>query len=824
MTDDQLRNWVSNQVDQFVAMLPRYDQYAMVLDQVLRKATAELAPLAIVQTRRKSVTSFAEKCLRKRARRPDPVHQFTDLCGARVIARTRSEVDRLCRFVEENFDVDRENSVDASKRLLPSEFGYRSVHYIVNLRNDVDYGVAIPQEVLGLRAEIQARTTTEHAYSDFAHDLTYKGAFELPLAWRRQLAGAAATLEEVDAVFTRIEQGLREYASSYGRYLSDEERQEEIARLEIVLEHDPGNPELADRLARLAMARGDWERVVTVLSPLVDADPAGAPHPVRRDLGIALCQLHHGQPDHPDYRLAQAHLARASEAGDVDALCAYAGTWKAIDVDRARELYRQAFELDPTAPEALGDYLELQLDRDPNLLDSIRPLLGQVIDRCQHQVVAGTNVPWALFDLGRFHLLKDEPYEALGAYSEAVVLSPAGWVVATSLESLERLTRSMRDRPGVEWSRRLLLLALAARFDDPDALARIRALATPDAPELTGPAVIVAGGTDPRMHAQMAGYADLLNSALADFEGVVLSGGTTQGICGIVGDIGRARGGALHTVGYLPRLLPMDATADPRYDELRQTDGHGFSPLEPLQNWIDLLAAGNRPADVRVLGINGGRIAAAEYRIALALGATLGLVADSGREAGRLLGDERWAGHHLVRLPRDGETLRAFLAPAASHPLPEDTQLRLGRSIHESYRRERLRTPPTTDAATTGWDQLPDDLRASNLAQADAIAAKLARIGCEIVTADAPAEPAAFTPDEVEQLAQVEHGRWVAERLLAGWSWGEERDVEHRRSPYLVDWLSLPDDIRDRDREAVRAIPDLLAGVGLAMRRVPASE
>ena len=51
MTDDQLRNWVSNQVDQFVAMLPRYDQYAMVLDQVLRKATAELAPLAIVQTR-----------------------------------------------------------------------------------------------------------------------------------------------------------------------------------------------------------------------------------------------------------------------------------------------------------------------------------------------------------------------------------------------------------------------------------------------------------------------------------------------------------------------------------------------------------------------------------------------------------------------------------------------------------------------------------------------------------------------------------------------------------------------------------------------------
>jgi ppGpp synthetase/RelA/SpoT-type nucleotidyltranferase len=814
----ETRAWLADQVGQYAALAPRYWRYAEVLDQVLRLAVSEIAPQAIVQARCKSVTSFAEKCLRKQAGHPNPVHQFTDLCGARLIARTRSEVDELCRFIVGSFDIDWENSVIASQRLRPSEFGYRSVHYIVCFRTDMDYGVPVPDEVVGLKAEIQARTTTEHAYSDFVHDLTYKEAFELPVAWQRQLAGAAATLEEVDGVFARIEKGLREYASAYGRYLPEPELEAEIARLEMVLDYDPGNTGLAGRLARLAIAHGDWQRVVTVLSPLV-AGPAKAPLPALRDLGVALCKLHSGSPDDPEYRAGQAYLERASEAGDVDALCAYAGTWKNIDDDRARDLYRRAFELDPTDPYALGNYLESQLAREPGLIDSVRPLLQQSAERCRHQVTAGINLPWALYDLGRFHLLLDQPYDALGYLAEALACSSAAWMVETYLASLERLTTPLGGRPGAEWARRLLLLALAARFGDTAALDRIQALATPTAAPLTGPAVIVAGGTDARIQARMKDYESLLRSALAGFAGVVISGGTIQGICGIVGQIGRERGDALRTVGYLPQLVPPDATADLRYTELRQTAGHGFSPLEPLQNWIDLLASGIPPPNVKVLGVNGGQIAAAEYRIALAVGATVGLVADSGREASRLLAEKRWERPRLVRLPADGETLRAFLTPPVQ-PLPEDIRLRVGQAIHESYRRDRRRSQPVIDPALGDWDQLPGDLQASNLAAADDIAAKLARIGCAVAGVDAPGETVtAFLDNEVELLAEAEHGRWTSERLLAGWTCGEEHDVENRRSPYLVDWSSLSEDIKKRDRAVVEAIPGLLASVGLGIRR-----
>ena len=817
-TTTDLRAWVTDQVGKYAAAYPSYQRYAEALGVVLRRAADTLAPLAIVQTRPKSIASFAEKAVRKQATRPDPVNQFTDLCGGRLIGRTRSEVDALGRFVVDHFSVDWENSVDASQRLRPTEFGYRSVHYIVSLRPDVDYGVDIPDDVRGLKAEVQLRTVAEHAYSDFGHDLTYKGAFPLPLAWERELAGAAATLEEVDGIFSRVEDGLRAYATNYGRYLGEEEARAEVDRLLIVLEHVPTNSGLADRLAHLAIALGDWPLVVRVLSPFVAADAAASPIPVLRDLGTALCRLHRDQPAGDDHRRGQRYLEIACAADDVDAICTLAGTWKGVDDARARDLYRRAFELDPANPYPLGNYLELELERDPAVLRSMGPLLRGGIERCERHVAAGINLPWAHFDLGRFHLLLGEPYEALAAYASAITTSTAAFMIETSLASLEHLGRALGDPPGFDWARRLLLLGLACRFAPEVAMERVRRLASTGVPPLVPPVVIVAGGTDPRLEEQMRGYADLLAFGFAGFTGTILSGGSSQGVSGIVGDIGRASGGRIRAIGYLPGLIPPDATPDPDYDELRTTAGAGFSPLEPLQNWIDLVASGVSAAGVRVLGVNGGQIAALEYRIALALGATVGLIADSGREAGRLLGDERWTSSRLLRLPVDPETLRVFVAPVPE-PLPEPTRATLGRFIHERSRQERG-PRPDIDPSLADWDQLPEDFRDSNLQQADHIGAKLRRIGCVAVPDGAAGEPAAFTPAEIEEMAEIEHGRWTAERLLGGWTWGETRDPARRRSPYLVRWRDLPHEIQEIDRQAVRRIPDVLATVGLSVRRV----
>ena len=816
---DERRAFVAEQVREYASVRPRYVRYAAILEEVLGAAAQRVAPHAIVQARPKSIASFAEKMLRKRAEAPDPVHDFTDLCGARVIARTRSEVEALRRYVVDHFDIDWENSADTSERLKPAEFGYRSVHYIGALRTDVDYSVPVADEVYGLKAEIQLRTFAEHAYSDFAHDLTYKGAFPLPIAWRRELAGVAAALEEVDTIFARVEVGLREYASSHGAYLTDEQLRDEIARLKIALEHDARNATLADRIASLALALGDWHDVVATLSPFVGDEPASVRPAVLRDLGVALCHLHAEAPDGDEYRRGQHYLelASAPDVGDVDAVCSYARTWRNIDETLARELYRRAYELDPANPNALSNYLEAELDRDPALLTSVRPQLRAGVERCRRHIAARINLPWAYYDLGRFHLMLDEPFDALDALARAIDTSTAAFIVEQNERSIARLGDAIGEGPGLEWARRLLLLGLATRFGSPSARTELLARSTPGATPLAAPVVIAAGGTDPRLEAEMRKYAALLSDAFSDFEGTILSGGTTQGISGIVGELGRDNP-RIRTVGYLPALVPNDATTDPGYDEIRATSGHGFSPLEPLQNWIDLLASGIAPATVRLLGVNGGRIAATEYRIALALGATVGLVADSGREAGRLLAEEGWSVAHLVRLPADAETLRAFLTLAPPQ-LPDATRNALARSIHEEFRQERLRTQPADDPALSPWERLPDDLRMSNLAQADHIVEKLRRIGCAVVAADAPGAPAAFSTAEIERLAEMEHGRFNAERLLAGWTVGAARDAARRTSPYVVAWEDLPDDVKELDRNAVRNIPDLLATIGLSIRR-----
>ncbi len=90
-----------------------------------------------------------------------------------------------------------------------------------------------------------------------------------------------------------------------------------------------------------------------------------------------------------------------------------------------------------------------------------------------------------------------------------------------------------------------------------------------------------------------------------------------------------------------------------------------------------------------------------------------------------------------------------------------------------------------------------------------------------MVSARPAGETVTLTTDEVERLAEMEHGRYNAERLLEGWTWSEVKDDDRRTSPHLVSWTELADDIREYDRQTVREIPEFLAKIGLAVQRRP---
>jgi hypothetical protein len=146
----------------------------------------------------------------------------------------------------------------------------------------------------------------------------------------------------------------------------------------------------------------------------------------------------------------------------------------------------------------------------------------------------------------------------------------------------------------------------------------------------------------------------------------------------------------------------------------------------------------------------------------------------------------------------------------------------LARGIHEDFvaaRRNDPANPP--DAVMAPWDYLREDYRESNRQQADHMAIKMRAIGCRIVEASAPGDALpAFTLDEVEMLAQLEHRRWNAGRWLSGWRYGPQTDKPRRIHDCLVPWAELTEAMKELDRVPVRNIPQWLARAKPAMKVV----
>jgi hypothetical protein len=147
----------------------------------------------------------------------------------------------------------------------------------------------------------------------------------------------------------------------------------------------------------------------------------------------------------------------------------------------------------------------------------------------------------------------------------------------------------------------------------------------------------------------------------------------------------------------------------------------------------------------------------------------------------------------------------------------------LARANHQTYLTNQRARGVSEDRSIVPWEELPESLKNSNRRFADSIGSALDYVGYAIVPApllDADRSTPAFTDDELEELAKREHDRWVADLMRDGWRLTRgEKDPIQKLHPLLVPWASLSEAERDKDRDAVRAIPELLASAGLSVIR-----
>jgi hypothetical protein len=312
--------------------------------------------------------------------------------------------------------------------------------------------------------------------------------------------------------------------------------------------------------------------------------------------------------------------------------------------------------------------------------------------------------------------------------------------------------------------------------------------------------VIFAGGARSISAIGEETIGELIDGALVGYDGMILSGGTDEGVPGLVAQAAKRLGLSDRLVGYVPRGREASAL----YPQVRRTGGADFSLSEPLLMWADILGKGIPIENVRVVAFPGGRITKQEILLARAIGAQIAWLDPACEELDGLEETLPFGADGVLELPDDPMTVRAFLTWSR---LPDQIRENTAKFIHNAYRRKQRTRKPPGDPALAPWGELMPSLRDSNLAQADDIPSKLALIGKEPVEGG---ERLQLGDSQLEMLAEAEHGRWTIERLSAGWVPGQ-RQVIAGISPYLKPWRDLDAQTRQYDIDAVRTIDAALA-------------
>ena len=201
----------------------------------------------------------------------------------------------------------------------------------------------------------------------------------------------------------------------------------------------------------------------------------------------------------------------------------------------------------------------------------------------------------------------------------------------------------------------------------------------------------------------------------------------------------------------------------------------------------------------------------------LGLGASVGVVAGTGGAAAAVPADPLWAGlSNLYPLPFDAATVQAFAVPA-EHRFSGTALENMAMSFHSQYVANNTKRLP---ASMRTWPGLEETFKKANREQAQYAVEILEAAGFGVRESKKPVPCKGFTDEEVNVMAEMEHGRWNVERLRDGWRGGRPRDDATKIHDCIVPWCALPEDIKDYDRNAVRAFPQILAQAGLEVYRI----
>jgi putative GTP pyrophosphokinase len=147
----------------------RYNRLISRVIELLQTSIKKDQISAIPESRVKDFDSFYEKILSLNVN-DNFFNAIEDIAGVRFICKYYSDLEKIDKIINEEFNVVRSNRKTLFKRI--SEFGYLSDHYIVKLKKETTQPSEM--DLLDLKCEIQIRTILMHAWDTVSHELAYK--------------------------------------------------------------------------------------------------------------------------------------------------------------------------------------------------------------------------------------------------------------------------------------------------------------------------------------------------------------------------------------------------------------------------------------------------------------------------------------------------------------------------------------------------------------------------------------------------------------------------------------------------------------------------
>ncbi len=165
---------------------------------------------------------------------------------------------------------------------------------------------------------------------------------------------------------------------------------------------------------------------------------------------------------------------------------------------------------------------------------------------------------------------------------------------------------------------------------------------------------------------------------------------------------------------------------------------------------------------------------------------------------------------------------------ATEQPFSLEDRTKIARAIHEHFveQRKEKHEFKADKASHQPWAILAPYYVASNEAQADDIPRKLRRAGLwfrkRTAAASGEVVRTNLSDEQIEQLARLEHDRWVGNERSKGVILGTGANTAPHTHPCILKWddAAFPQSQKDKDIDAIRAIPRYLAAANYEVIKI----